>query len=79
MDALPMLARCMKLQNQKAWIEFAVAAAPSTRTHRREECGSLSLAFRNDAEYAPNLILWTGSEHRLVLCVKADDLPEVCQ
>lgn len=67
MNAVPMIARCLKHNADVHPIgyEWDVPNPP----HPNTEC--LVIAMSSLAEtVAPNLLLWTGRQHKLVLTIK---------
>lgn len=70
MDAWPQIATALKCQQNAerfCWAE----AQHRERPHR--QC--LAIAQAHEGGHGPNLLLWNGSTHQLVISLK-DDLPD---
>ena len=62
-DSMPMIARCMQHHSDASRVlEFDFTAS----AHSERECENLS----HMTEHGPNLWLWTGRQHKLVLMLK---------
>lgn len=74
-DAFPMLARCMQKQPMAEISRHPEPLAPSHeelhRIHGAE--GDILVSSCVEDGETPNLLLWTGSMHCLVLTLKDDD------
>lgn len=65
MNAIPMIARCMEHNLDRHWVEewlWAYRPMP----HADDECRILA----ENTPGGPNLLLWTGRQHKVVLMLK---------
>lgn len=73
-DAFPMLMRCMQKQPMAEISRHPEPLAPShEELHRVYGAHGDVFVSTIDCDEVPNLLLWTGSMHCLVLTLKDDD------
>ena len=64
-DSLPMIARCLQ-HNLEKWPILHDYPPESAVLHSQNECEHIATM----REHGPNLLLWTGRQHKLVLMLK---------